>query len=117
MPKPKEVIKPDPPAQDPLPGVGKVKQRIQNDQGHIEELNQEAEKAREMRIKMCEQFLESALSAAKLPAPVTKRLRDQFAGRLFEADELTAAVEDSRTMVSELTGGSVVQRRSWRVSS
>ncbi|MDO9546629.1 MAG: hypothetical protein Q7J07_07765 [Pelolinea sp.] len=107
------------PIQDPLPGVSRVQQQITDDtqaveqllnvQGHIQTLNDEADKARAMRIKMGEQFLESALTAAKLPAPVAERLRVQFAGKLFEADELTLAIEDSRKMVSELTGGAVVQ--------
>ena len=78
-------------------------------QGHIDDLNAEAEKARDMRVKMCEQFLESALTASKLPAPVVERLRVQFAGKLFETDEITLAIEDSRKMVTELTAGSVVQ--------
>ena len=117
MPKP--ITNQETPAQEPLPGVQRVQQRIKSDQeaiqqlldvqGHIEELNSEAEKARAMRVKMGEQFLESALTASKLPAPVVKRLREQFAGKLFEADELTAAIEDSRAMVSELTGSAVVQ--------
>jgi hypothetical protein len=105
--------------QEPLPGVERVQQRIKGDQkaveqllnvqGQIDELNLEAEKARDIRVKMCEQLLESSLTASKLPAPVTERLRVQFFGKLFEADELTSAIEDSRAMVSELTGGSIVQ--------
>ena len=59
--------------------------------------------------KMCGQFLESALTSAKLPAPVTDRIRKQFAGKLFEAEELTEAIEDAREMVSQLTGGAAVQ--------
>jgi len=107
------------PTQEALPGVERVQQRIQSDQkaveqmlnvqGKIAELEGEAEKARALRVQMCGQFLESALTAAKLPAPVSERLRKQFSGQLFEAEELTAAIEDSRTMLSELTGASVVQ--------
>ncbi len=108
------------PTQEPLPGVERVQQRIETDkkavetllnvQGKIAELESEAEKARALRVQMCGQFLESALTAAKLPAPVTERLRKQFAGKLFEADELTSAVEDSRAMLSELTGASTCAR-------
>ena len=107
------------PAQEPLPGVERVQQRIETDkkaveqllnvQGKIAALESEADKARDLRVQMCGQFLESALSASKLPAPVTERLRKQFTGKLFEAEELTSAIEDSRTMLSELTGASVVQ--------
>lgn len=108
-----------PPTQEALPGVERVQQRINEDaqaveqllnvQSHIDELNAEADKARAMRIKMGEQLLESSLTASKLPAPVVERLRVQFIGKLFEVEELTAAIEDSRKMVSELTGGAVVQ--------
>ncbi len=116
---PKEKLDQETPAQETLPGVQRVQQRIKGDQeavdqllnvqGHMEQLNAEAEKARAIRIKMCEQLLESSLTASKLPAPVIERLRVQFSGKLFEADDLTSAIEDSRKMVSELTGGSVVQ--------
>jgi hypothetical protein len=118
MPKPNPKLKVDP-AQEVLPGVTHVQNQITEDtqaveqllnvQGHIQTLNDEADKARAMRVKMGEQFLESALTAAKLPAPVADRLRAQFTGKLFEAEDLTAAIDDSRKMVSELTGGSVVQ--------
>ena len=116
---PKDKIIPTAPAQDTLPGVQRVQQKIKDDQQavdqllnvqtHIQKLNDEADKARSIRIKMCEQLLESTLTASKLPAPVVERLRKQFSGKLFEVDELTLAIEDSRAMVSELTGGAVVQ--------
>lgn len=116
---PKDKLIPDAPSQETLPGVQRVQQKIKSDQEavekllnvqtHIQELNDEAEKARSVRVKMCEQLLESTLAASKLPAPVVERLRKQFSGKLFEVDELTLAVEDSRAMVSELTGGAVVQ--------
>lgn len=106
------------PSQDTLPGVERVQQRIESDknaveqllnvQGKIQELNSEAEKARSLRLQMCEQFLTSALDAAKLPAPVSDRIRKQFSGKLFEADEISTAIEDARALVSELTGGAAV---------
>lgn len=106
------------PSQDTLPGVERVQQRIESDknaveqllnvQGKIQELNSEAEKARSLRLQMCEQFLTSALDAAKLPAPVAERIRKQFSGKLFEAEEISTAIEDARAMVSELTGGAAV---------
>ncbi len=107
-----------PPEQETLPGVERVHQRIQDDkkavdqmisaQGHIHTLEQEADKARALRLQMCEQFLDSALTAAKLPAPAASRLRSQFGGRLFEAEELTAAIEDTRAMISELAAPGTV---------
>jgi hypothetical protein len=98
--------------------VERVHQRIETDkkavdlmlnvQGQINALEQEAEKARALRLQMCEQFLDTALTAAKLPAPAASRLRAQFAGRLFEPEELSAAIEDTRKMVSELTAPGAV---------
>jgi hypothetical protein len=115
---PKELNKPIEAQQTTLPGVEHVQNQITTDkqeveklvtvQQHLAQLNDEADKAREMRIKMGEQFLDSALAAAKLPAPVTERVRKQFEGKLFEAQELTDAIEDAREMVSQLTGGAVV---------
>jgi hypothetical protein len=106
------------PEQETLPGVERVHQRIETDkkavdlmlnvQGQINALEQEAEKARGLRLQMCEQFLDTALTAAKLPAPAALRLRAQFAGRLFEPEELSAAIEDTRKMVSELTAPGAV---------
>jgi len=116
MPKPND--QPIEAQQSTLPGVEHVQNQITADkkeveklvtvQQHLAQLNDEAEKARDMRIKMGEQFLDSALAAAKLPAPVADRLRTQFQGKLFEAQELTDAIEDAREMVSQLTGGAAV---------
>jgi len=116
MPKDKPI---ETPAQESLPGVAHVQQQITTDkkavdqllkvQSHIEMLNSEAEKARALRVQMCGQFLESALQAAKLPAPAAQRVRNQFKDKLFEPEELSAAIEDTRTLVSELTGSAAVQ--------
>lgn len=72
-------------------------------------LSGEVEAARQVRAGMCAHLLEAALDAARLPAPAAERIRRQYAGRAFEAAELQAAIEDARSLVSELTGGLVVQ--------
>lgn len=69
----------------------------------------ELEEARLARVQMCEYLMDAALTASKLPASVQDRLRKQFGGKIFEAEELQTAIEDSRKMVSELTGGASVQ--------
>ena len=71
-------------------------------------LTAEAEKARAVRVQMCGYLLESGLSAAKLPEPVKARIRAQFTGKAFEPADLVTAIEDGRKLVSELTGGMVV---------
>ena len=67
-------------------------------------LAKEADDARALRVQMCSYVLDSGLAAAKLPDPVTKRVRDQFAGKVFEPGELNKALDDARQMVSELIG-------------
>ena len=103
------------PALDPAP----VMERIQREQQAItqlvgaqekfKELEQEAQKVGELRVQTCAQFLESALAAARLPTSAQERLRKQFSGRAFEPAELQSAIEDTRSLISELSGGAVVQ--------
>lgn len=72
-------------------------------------LAQEAEKARAVRAQMCGYLLDTALSGSKLPAPMAEQVRRQFSGKVFEASELQSAIEDARKLVSDLTGGLVVE--------
>lgn len=65
-------------------------------------------RAMEVRVQMCAYLLESGLAASKLPKPAQDRVRSQFAGRVFEPSELTAAIEDARKFVADLTGGAAV---------
>jgi hypothetical protein len=58
---------------------------------------------------VCGVLLENTLSAARLPAVMTDRVRRQFTGRTFQPAELQLAVEDARSLISELTGKQVVQ--------
>jgi len=118
MPKIQEDLQEQTPEQVTLPTIERVQQSIETDkkavesltkiQGHMSDLESEAEKARALRLQMCEQFLESAISASKLPTPAAERVRKQFSGKLFEAEELTSAIEDTRSLISELTGASAV---------
>lgn len=73
------------------------------------EAAQELEQARQMRVQMCAYLLDSALSAAHLPEPAARRVRERFAGRSFEPQELQSAVEDARRLVSELTASQTVR--------
>ncbi|MEA4907164.1 MAG: hypothetical protein VB089_06085 [Anaerolineaceae bacterium] len=79
------------------------------EQARQQALAEEAEKARQVRAEMCTYLLDSALNRARLPAPEAGRIRQQFAGRVFEPAELQTAIEDQRQLVSELTGSLVVQ--------
>jgi len=117
MGKEKEKLQ-EAPAQEALPGIEQVHQRITADkkavdqlittQNKLQELEQEAEKARALRLQMCGQVLENSLAASKLPKPAADRIRAQFDNKLFEPEELNKAIEDTRNLVSELTGAAAV---------
>jgi hypothetical protein len=79
-----------------------------DEQQRQSELAAEAEKARAVRAEMCSYLLDSALASSRLPAPVAERVRKQFAGKVFEAHELSEAIMDARQLVSELTASATV---------
>ena len=105
--------------QPTLPTIQPIAESIKRDQeavrtlldehGRIKEIQKEADKAKEMRLQMCQHFLESALQASKLPSPAQDLLRSQFKDRIFEADELQKAIGETRTLITDLTAGSAVQ--------
>jgi hypothetical protein len=74
----------------------------------VKEFTALADEARAVRLQMCAYLLDTALGAAKLPKPVSQRVRAQFDGQIFDPETLKAAIEDARDMVGELTGGEVV---------
>ncbi len=45
----------------------------------------EAEKAKAIRVQMCEYLLTSGLAASRLPAPAAEQVRKQFAGQRLRA--------------------------------
>ncbi len=69
----------------------------------------ETEKVRAVQLQLCGCLLDTTLAAARLPAPMTERIRRQFNGRLFEQAELQAAVDDGRSLVSELGGAAAIR--------
>jgi hypothetical protein len=80
-----------------------------DEQARIDALNAQAEAARTVRVQMCAYLLDAGLSASKLPAPSQAAVRKQFTGKVFEAVELQAAIDDARELVSSLTAAAVVQ--------
>lgn len=79
-----------------------------NEQARQQALEDEAAKARAVRAAMCGHLLDSGLAASRLPQPAQDRVRKQFAGRVFEPTELTAAIDDARELVSQLTAGAII---------
>ena len=74
-----------------------------------DKLTAEAEAARAVRAQMCAYLLDSGLAAAKLPAAMAEHVRKQFAGKVYEAAELDAAIQSARELVGQLTAASIVQ--------
>jgi hypothetical protein len=62
-----------------------------------------------LKAQMCASLLEASLAAARLPVSAEGSLRARFGGREFQPVELQQAVAETRKLVSELTGGSVIQ--------
>jgi hypothetical protein len=104
------------------PGAGYAggpAEELKQEKAAIEELNQaqeerqrladEAEDARQIRIAMCANLLDSTLLSSKLPDAMQSHVRKQFTGRVFTPGELDQAIEDSRSLVSELQGAGTVQ--------
>jgi len=113
MPEP-EITTTTTPEPQPEPVLAKLQQdqeamrQMLGEQERQTKLDKALEEAQKTRVQMCEYLLESGLSASKLPNPVQARIRAQFKGKVFESAELQAAIEDSRTMLSELTAGQTV---------
>lgn len=70
---------------------------------------EEAEKARQVRLQMCQYLLESGLGASGLPLVMQEHLRQRFAEREFDAQELNSAIEEARRLVSGLLGAGTVR--------
>lgn len=61
-----------------------------------QELDAQLQKSEQTNIAMCEYLLTAGLSNSRLPAPTQERIRKQYAGKVFEAKELSATIEDAR---------------------
>jgi hypothetical protein len=71
--------------------------------------NAAAGAAPDVRAQMSAYLLESGLAASRLPAPSQEHIRQQFAGRAFEPQALSDAIEAQRALAAALTAGAVVQ--------
>jgi hypothetical protein len=100
---------PTSPQQTEIERTQQAMQSLLNETARIDALNAQAEAARTVRVQMCAYLLDAGLSASKLPAPSQAAVRKQFTGKVFEASELQAAIDDARELVSSLTAGLTVQ--------
>lgn len=88
-------------------------QEVQTRQAHLAE---EGEQTRQARVEICRHLLDTALAASHLPAAMQTHVRTRFAGQVFAAAELQAAIEEARSLISELTAASLVTGPGARVS-
>jgi len=101
----------DPQAGDVTPADENVAESVQNAQAIVDaqlsaQTQAEAKEKQEKIIKgMLSNLLTSSLTAANLPEVSAKAVRAQFDGRLFEPEELTAAIEAKKEEVAQLTAG------------
>jgi len=78
-------------------------------QSNLSQKSMTAEEAAALHEQMCATLLESSLAGAHLPEAVEQRLRRQFGGRVFAAEELSGAIQEGRQLVSDLTAGVLIQ--------
>ncbi len=79
-------------------------------------INQEAAAARAIRAEMCASLLDQELRASNLPVPIKDRIRKTFSNRLFDVKDLKDAIDDGRTLTTQLMAGSAVSGISGRFS-
>ena len=60
-------------------------------------------------VAQCAHLLDTGLAASHLPEPTQARIRAQFENRVFQPDELNAAISQARTEISAIVGAQVVQ--------
>ncbi len=73
----------------------------------FQHLKDELERTR--RLLECERALQRELAACALPAAVKARVERRFDGRVFEAGELDAAIDDERGLLAELTTAGLIR--------
>ena len=110
---PNTAAEPQPPAQNPdiaaIQADVAAMQALLATQREQDELRRQAEQTRAIRAQMCTYLLDAGLASSNLPPAMQDHVRQQFTGRVFEAPELTAAIESARKLVSDLSGPQSVQ--------
>ena len=74
-----------------------------------QEMDAQLQQSRNTLVAMCEHLLNSGLSTSRLPDVMQNEIRDQFKGRVFEATELSTAINKKREVLTALTGADNVQ--------
>ncbi len=86
----------------------------------LADLNKEQDAAKALReeqarileqakLDRCEALLERKLAATNLPDPVRAGIREQYAGRIFEASDLDTSIESMRKMMAGLVSSNIIR--------
>ena len=76
----------------------------------IEAARKQAEDSVQGQLKIgCASLLETALKASSLPAPMKEEVKAQFDGRVFQAEELTGALDAKADVYAKLVESSVIR--------
>ena len=62
-----------------------------------------------LELQVSAYLLETALAAADLPAGEAASIRDRFCGRIFDLQDLRAAIDDVQVQTLDHTGASIVE--------
>lgn len=68
-------------------------------------LDAQLQASNETLIALCDNLLTSGLGNSKLPAKTQDRIRRQFSGKVFKAEELTLAIKEARDEIAALMDG------------
>jgi hypothetical protein len=100
------------------PKLARVKERIQanrqaaaallDEQARQAELDRQLQQSEAVLVAQCSHLLSTGLLTSRLPEVVQKRIRRQFEGKAFEAEQLQTAIDDAREELSQLTAGRIV---------
>jgi hypothetical protein len=88
--------------------VTNVQNNIQA-QSAIDQLSATQQAADKLRLQMCQSLLQTALTAARLPAAWTERIKADFKDKLFEPEDLEKRIAADRSLLSITTSRASIQ--------
>ena len=76
----------------------------------LQAAREQAERAAQEQLRLsCRSLLDTALQASTLPAPLKTELREQFEGRIFQAEELSGALQKKEEVYAKLVESAVIK--------
>lgn len=84
------------PIQAQLDANAKAAATLLGETQRMQEMDAQLAQSQKTLVAMCEHLLATGLSNSRLPAPSQESIRKQFAGKVFQAHELSTAIEEKR---------------------